>query len=75
MWYRIAHLSPLLRVALVVFSSLGLLAAGFVLATGALRGEAANPDKGVSGEPGAAQIPPMDRETPERVETATFALG
>lgn len=75
MWYRITHLTSLLRVALIVVSALGLLGLGIVLASGAMRGEAAGPRGDAPEEPGVADIPPMDREAPENVETATFALG
>ena len=75
MWYRLSHLTPVLRVALIAVSALGLLGLGFVLATGALRGEAAGQTEDAPGEPDVADTPPMDRDVPDRVETATFAMG
>lgn len=75
MWHRITYLTPLLRVALIVVSALGLLGLGIVLVSGGMRGEAAAPKEDASDEPRVADIPPMDREAPENVETATFALG
>jgi len=71
---RLGHLTPALRVTLIAVSALGLLGLGVVLATGSLRGEATRAKGGVAAQP-AAGIPPMDREAPEGIETATFALG
>lgn len=64
-----------LRAVMVALSVLGLLAMGIVLAIGALRGETARRAGESVAEPAGANIPPMDRQTPEDVETATFALG
>lgn len=76
---RLVHLAPALRVTLIAVSVLGLLGLGVVFAAGGLRGEAARAKEGAATDPvaagRAAAIPPMDREAPERIETATFAMG
>jgi len=72
---RWMHLDPMLRVAVIVLSSLGLLVLGIVVGTGAMKGEATQAAGDALAEADATDIPPMDRHMPERIETATFALG
>jgi len=62
---RLFHLSPMLRIGLVACSGLALVAAGAMLAAGVPRGAAV----------GEATVPPIDRQIPTRVETATLAMG
>jgi hypothetical protein len=75
MFDRFAHLAPMLRVGLVALSALGLAGLVIVLATGVMRGEATRPSENAPVKPDTVGIPPMDRDVPVRMETATFAMG
>ena len=68
-------LSAPLRVVVIVLSALGLLGLGIVVAMGALRSEGARRSEDAPAGPAMADIPPMDRQVPGRIETATFAMG
>lgn len=72
---RLAHLTPVVRIAIVAVSAFGLLALGVMLATGATRGDAVPAEDEPPVPLDDADVPPMDRELPERIETATFAMG
>lgn len=75
MWHRLARLTPSPWMALIAVAALGLVALGIVMAAAAMRGNSAGRTSDSLDAPRTADIPPMDRETPDRVETATFALG